>query len=110
MARNVYVTAMEPGSGKSAVVLGMTEVLSRNAARLAFYRPFIASADVPDAAVELIRHRYRLPQTYAQSFAFTRYFCARMPTIFSRTSETFSSCSGVSFFGNAIGMSRTRRR
>ena len=44
MARNVYVTAMEPGSGKSAVVLGLTEVLSRNAARLAFYRPFVAAA------------------------------------------------------------------
>ena len=29
MARSVYVTAMEPGSGKSAVVLGLTEVLSR---------------------------------------------------------------------------------
>ena len=31
VARNVYVTALEPGSGKSAVVLGLTEVLSRRA-------------------------------------------------------------------------------
>ena len=60
VARSVYVTAMEPGSGKSAVVLGLTEVLSRHAARLAFYRPFVRSADVPDPAIELIRHRYRL--------------------------------------------------
>ena len=56
VARSVYVTAMEPGSGKSAVVLGLTEVLSRHAARLAFYRPFVRSADVPDTAIELIRH------------------------------------------------------
>ena len=72
MARNVYVTAMEPGSGKSAVVLGLTEMLSRHAERLAFYRPFIATADVADPAVELIRHRYRLTQSYRQSFALTR--------------------------------------
>ncbi len=66
VARSVYVTAMEPGSGKSAVVLGLTEVLSRNAARLAFYRPFVAAADVPDPAIELIRHRYRLPDKRVQ--------------------------------------------
>ena len=72
MVRNVYVTAMEPGSGKSAVVLGLTEMLSRHAERLAFYRPFIATADVADPAVELMRHRYRLTQSYRQSFALTR--------------------------------------
>ncbi len=72
MARNVYVTAMEPGSGKSAVVLGLTEMLSRHAERLAFYRPLIASADTPDPAVELARHRYRLAQSYERSFALTR--------------------------------------
>jgi phosphate acetyltransferase len=72
MARNVYVTAMEPGSGKSAVVLGLTEMLSRHAERLAYYRPLIASADSPDPAVELARRRYRLAQGYAQSFALTQ--------------------------------------
>ena len=40
---------------------GITEVLSRHAARLAFYRPFVTSADAPDPAIELIRHRYRVP-------------------------------------------------
>jgi phosphate acetyltransferase len=71
VARSVYVTAMEPGSGKSAVVLGLTEVLSRHAASLAFYRPFVASADIPDPAIELIRHRYRLSQSAAESFVLT---------------------------------------
>jgi BioD-like phosphotransacetylase family protein len=28
VARNVYVTALEPGTGKSAVVLGLIEILS----------------------------------------------------------------------------------
>jgi phosphate acetyltransferase len=69
MARNVYVTAMEPGTGKSAVVLGLVEVLSRHAAHLAFFRPLVGTA--PDPAVELIRHRYRLVQSSAQSHALT---------------------------------------
>jgi phosphate acetyltransferase len=71
VARSVYVTAMEPGTGKSAVVLGLTEVLSRNAAHLAFYRPFVTSADTPDPAIELIRQRYRLSQTPEESFVLT---------------------------------------
>jgi phosphate acetyltransferase len=71
MAGNVYVTALQPGSGKSAVVLGLTEVLARSAGRLAFYRPFIASADPPDPDIELIRHHFRLPQSYGESFALT---------------------------------------
>jgi phosphate acetyltransferase len=71
MAGNVYITALQPGSGKSAVVLGLTEVLARQAGRLAFYRPFIASAEPPDPDIELIRSRFRLPQSYVESYALT---------------------------------------
>jgi phosphate acetyltransferase len=71
MARNVYVTALEPGSGKSAVVLGLTEVLSRRAGRLGYFRPLIGSGPGPDADVELILERYRLAQEYGRSFALT---------------------------------------
>jgi phosphate acetyltransferase len=71
MAGNVYITALQPGSGKSAVVLGLTEVLARHAGRLAFYRPFIASDEPPDPDIELIRSRYRLPQSYVESYALT---------------------------------------
>ena len=45
VARNVYVTALEPGSGKSAVVLGLAEVLSRRAGRLGL----LPAADRPRA-------------------------------------------------------------
>ena len=69
MARNVYVTAMEPGSGKSAVVLGLTEVLS-SARRVGWPstgRSWLGASS-PDTDIELIRHRYRLPQTYEESY------------------------------------------
>jgi phosphate acetyltransferase len=71
MTRYVYVTAMESGSGKSAVVLGLADVLARRAGRLVLFRPLIASADPPDSDIELVRRRYGLAQTFAQSYALT---------------------------------------
>jgi phosphate acetyltransferase len=69
--RHVFVMALERGTGKSAVVLGLAEVLSRRAGRMAMFRPLVAAADPPDPDIELIRRRYELPQTYRSSFALT---------------------------------------
>jgi phosphate acetyltransferase len=69
VARNVYVTALEPGSGKSAVVLGLAEVLSRRAGRLGYFRPLIGSGSARDADVELVIERFRLAQSYRESYA-----------------------------------------
>jgi phosphate acetyltransferase len=70
VTRHVYVMAMEAGTGKSAVVLGMAEVLSRSG-RLAMFRPLIATAEPADPDIELVRRRYALPQEYRSSFALT---------------------------------------
>jgi phosphate acetyltransferase len=67
MDRNVYLTAIEPGSGKSAVALGVMEALSR-LGRVGYFRPIVASDEQPDSDIELIRHRYRLPQSYEESY------------------------------------------
>jgi phosphate acetyltransferase len=71
MARSVYVTALEPGTGKSAVVLGLTEALTRRAGQVGFFRPLIASDAVTDPDIDLIRGHYGLPQTYRASYAAT---------------------------------------
>jgi phosphate acetyltransferase len=71
MARNVYVTALEPGSGKSAIVLGLIEALSSRAGRLGFFRPLRGSGPGPDTDVELILERFRLAQSYDASYALT---------------------------------------
>jgi phosphate acetyltransferase len=60
MARNLYVTAMEPQSGKSLVALGMMELLSRRVGRLGFFRPIVPSATEPDPQTVLLRTRYQL--------------------------------------------------
>jgi phosphate acetyltransferase len=72
MMRSVYVTALEPGAGKSAVVLGLVELLSRRAGRIGFFRPLISGeGDDPDPDIELVRARYDLPQSYRRSYAAT---------------------------------------
>jgi phosphate acetyltransferase len=65
--RNVYLTAIEPGSGKSAVALGVMEALA-SLGRVGYFRPIVAGGDRPDNDIELIRRRYRLPQTYEESY------------------------------------------
>jgi phosphate acetyltransferase len=67
MDRNVYLTAIEPGSGKSAVALGVMEALA-SLGRVGYFRPIIASGERPDNDIELIRRRYRLPQSYQESY------------------------------------------
>jgi phosphate acetyltransferase len=59
VSRSVYLTAMGPASGKSAVTLGVVELLSRRVSRLGFFRPIVRS--LPDNDLELIRQRYELP-------------------------------------------------
>jgi phosphate acetyltransferase len=57
VAHGLYVTALEPRSGKSVAALGMMETLSARAAHVAYFRPI---ADDEDAQIELVRRRYRL--------------------------------------------------
>ena len=63
MARNLYVTAMEPQSGKSVVALGVMELLKPRVERLGFFRPVIPSE--PDSQLELIQRRYEAEASYA---------------------------------------------
>lgn len=79
MARKLYVTAMEPQSGKSVVALGLMELLSARVERLGFFRPIVPSADEPDAQIELIRRRYQLAAPYEQMHALSQEEAAAVP-------------------------------
>ena len=41
MAKNLYITAAEGKSGKSAIALGMMQLLLRSIRKVAFFRPII---------------------------------------------------------------------
>jgi phosphate acetyltransferase len=72
VARNLYITAMEPQSGKSVVALGVMELLSRRVERLGFFRPIVRSGDGEDPAIELIRRRYKLAAKPREMYALTQ--------------------------------------
>ncbi len=79
MARKLYVTAMEPQSGKSVVALGLMELLSARVERLGFFRPIIPASAEPDPQIELIRRRYQLAAPYEEMHALTEDEAAAIP-------------------------------
>src|SRR5439155_624296 len=67
MSRNLYVTAMEPQSGKSVVTLVLAELLSSRVERLRFFLPVVPAE--ADPQLELIGARYGASTPYALSGA-----------------------------------------
>jgi hypothetical protein len=57
VSRSIYVAEHGAGAGKSAVALGIAELLSRRVPELGVFRPLVLDADRDDT-IELIRERY----------------------------------------------------
>ena len=49
-AKNIFIFGAEPHSGKSAVLLGIMELLSRHVQRLGFFRPLVREGGMKDDA------------------------------------------------------------
>lgn len=64
MAKNIYITAMGPHSGKSIVALGFMEMLSARLQRIGFFRPIVRAGSQRDPQIELMRERYQLEFSY----------------------------------------------
>src|SRR2546425_13222611 len=79
MAGNLYITAMEPQSGKSVVALGVMELLSGRVERLGFFRPIVPSGSEPDPQIELIRRRYQLDASYEEMRALSQDEASAIP-------------------------------
>ena len=60
MINGLYIAAMEPNSGKSLVVLGVVELLSRRVQKLGFFRPVVHGDPKADSHIQLIDGRYTL--------------------------------------------------
>ncbi len=59
-AKSIYIFGAEPRSGKSVVLLGLVELLSRQTAKMGFFRPLVREAGGSDDAIRLISTRYPL--------------------------------------------------
>jgi phosphate acetyltransferase len=64
MSRSVYIASPDGVSGKSAVALGLVDLLSRRAGRVGVFRPVLASADERDPIVELLVSHPGVMQSY----------------------------------------------
>jgi len=71
MATAVYITSLEPASGKSLVSLGAMDAAAARSSRIGYFRPVIAADEHPDPVIEMLRTRYQLTQTYEQSYGVT---------------------------------------
>jgi phosphate acetyltransferase len=79
VARNLYVTAMEPQSGKSVVALGLMELLSPRVDRLGFFRPIVPSGDGRDPQIDLVRRRYQVDASPEEMRALTQEEASAIP-------------------------------
>ena len=74
MANSLYLTATEPRSGKSAVALGVMEMLLRKIDRVGFFRPVVSAdsaAGGRDHDIDLISTHFALEFDYEKMFGCT---------------------------------------
>jgi phosphate acetyltransferase len=113
MAQSLYITAMEPRSGKSVVALGVLELLARRVERLGFFRPIVRSRELPDEQIELVHRRYKLRTPAERMFALTVDEAAaiddydelrkRIVAVYKELEQDceFVVCEGTDFAGSA---------
>nr|WP_321466190.1 phosphate acetyltransferase [uncultured Desulfobulbus sp.] len=73
MANNLYVTAAEERSGKSAIILGVMQVILKEISRIAFFRPIINDHVFGrvDHDLNLILKYFKLDIEYNDTHAYT---------------------------------------
>ena len=76
MAKNLFVTATEARSGKSAICLGLMEMLLRYVKKVAFFRPVInvdqSGGEIIDRDINLIATNFKLGPAYRDMYAYTK--------------------------------------
>ncbi len=71
MSNSMYIAGMGPGSGKSVIVLGVMELLTRQGRKIGFFRPVVAEGAAPDHLAALVTSRYDLSGLVENMFGVT---------------------------------------
>ncbi|MDY0274688.1 MAG: phosphate acetyltransferase [Desulfomicrobium sp.] len=72
MANNLYITATESRSGKSAIILGVMQMLLRDIRRVGFFRPIINDdSGRKDHDIDLMLSQFYLGLQYEDTYALT---------------------------------------
>ncbi|MBG8555317.1 phosphate acetyltransferase [Hymenobacter guriensis] len=74
MTKAVFIATAEPYSGKSLVALGLVNMLLGQARKVGYFKPIIDydPAVHPDPHIDTITQYFKLPLTYADTYAYTR--------------------------------------
>ena len=68
MSTNLYIAASEKEAGKSMIVLGVMDFLSRHIKKIGFFRPLVGSAAKIDNHIGLVSERYNLDFKYEEMY------------------------------------------
>ncbi len=71
MSKNLYIAATETETGKSMIILGIMEFLSRHIEKIGFFRPVVRSGQVIDNHIRLISSRFNLKFEYEAMYGLT---------------------------------------
>lgn len=72
MVSSLYITATESRSGKSAIVLGVMQMLLRDIRKVGFFRPIINDdSDRKDHDIDLVLSQFYLGLQYNETYALT---------------------------------------
>ncbi|MEH0022432.1 MAG: phosphate acetyltransferase [Desulfobacter sp.] len=83
MSNGLYITATESGSGKSAIALGVMEMLFRKLDCVGFFRPIIRRdpEESWDLDIELMSSQFNLDRPYAKMYGITQAEADRLLTL-----------------------------
>jgi phosphate acetyltransferase len=71
MTKSLYITSLEPRSGKSIVALGFMEQLSGRLKNVGIFRPIVTEREGKDKLITLMTDRYHLPFPAADQYGVT---------------------------------------
>jgi len=71
MTQNLYITGAEHGSGKSVIVLAMTEYFFGHTGKVGFFRPVTAGGQEQDRLTHLVTQRYQIESAYEDLYGCT---------------------------------------
>jgi len=71
MSKNLYIAAAEDEVGKSMIILGIMDFLSRHIMKIGFFRPIVSSGEIMDNHIKLISSRYNLDFAYESMYGLT---------------------------------------
>ncbi|MCJ2164759.1 MULTISPECIES: phosphate acetyltransferase [unclassified Pseudodesulfovibrio] len=80
MSKSLYIAATEPRSGKSAIVLGVMQLLRTHVQRVAIFRPIISDhlENTRDHDIDLVIRHFKLDVKYDRTHAYTLSEAQRM--------------------------------